>query len=326
MALTVLSCGLGTSLQDAGRFGLQRYGVGTSGAFNRLDLRALHALLGVNTAIEFLMMGGVFSYHGAPRLVALAGDATLHINDQLIPPLTCALINDGVMLRVGVARSGNSMMLGVAGGFDLPLDLGSHSFHLRGGLGIYLKAGDILALNASENRELCNLQPYKEETGAFRVVLGPQDDYFAQDVIEQFLTSPFTISNEADRMGFRLTGAKLTSDKGHNIVTDGVATGSIQVPGSGEPIILMVDRQTTGGYPKIATVISSDLTRLAKHRPGDTLHFKAVSQEEAINIARLHERNMTAWLSSKQPLKRELTSEFLLSVELNDEVYKDLVG
>lgn len=324
MALKIITTGLGTSLQDKGRFGLQRFGVGSSGAFNQNDWRAVNSLVGNGdeAAIEFLMMGGTFHYKGEPRLMALAGDATLHINDILIPPLQSVLIENNSTIKVGVARSGNSMMLGVAGGFDIPLDLNSLSFHLRAGLGIKISAGDILPLKPVKTSPPLQLSLFQEETGVFRVILGPQDDYFTKEMIELFLTSPYTISQEADRMGYRLTGNKITSHLGHNIISDGIATGSIQIPGNGEPIILMTDRQTTGGYPKIATLLSCDIPRLSKKRTGEKLHFKAVSQEEGIAITRAYEQKFQAWLNSKSPLKHELTSEFLLSVNLNDGFFK----
>jgi 5-oxoprolinase (ATP-hydrolysing) subunit C len=320
MALTILSCGPGTSLQDKGRFGLQRNGAGSSGAFNQDDLRAVNALVGngEEAAIEFLMLGGSFKYNGEPRLIALAGDATLHVNDALIPPLQSVIINEGTIIKVGVARTGNSMMLGVSGGFDLPLDLGSLSFHLRAGLGVKVIAGETLPLKPAKAGETCALSPFQDETGALRVILGPQDDYFMKEMIDLFLISPYTITQEADRMGYRLTGAKLTSHLGHNIISDGIVTGSIQVPGNGEPIILMADRQTTGGYPKIATILSCDIARLSKKRSGEQLTFKAVTQVQGIEITRKREQAFTSWLKSKSALKRELTSEFLLSLNLSD--------
>src|SRR3712207_8047581 len=113
-------------------------------------------------------------------------------------------------------------------------------------------------------------------------MLGPQDDYFTPESIHLFLESEFTISPQADRMGFQLTGPKLEHAKGFNIVSDGIVDGHIQVPGSGQPIVLMRDRQTAGGYPKIATIISADLARFAQMRPGSKVRFRAVGRDEAV--------------------------------------------
>jgi allophanate hydrolase subunit 2 len=119
--------------------------------------------------------------------------------------------------------------------------------------------------------------------GPIRVLLGPQDDHFTARGLETFLAAPYAVSQQSDRMGVRLTGAKIEhGPKGYNIVSDGIATGSIQVPGTGEPLILLADRQTTGGYPKIATVITADLGRLAQMRPGATLAFEAVTRQAAV--------------------------------------------
>jgi allophanate hydrolase subunit 2 len=147
-------------------------------------------------------------------------------------------------------------------------------------------------------------------------MLGPQDDYFSQETIRMFLESEFTISPQADRMGFQLTGPALGHAKGFNIVSDGIVDGHIQIPGSGQPIVLMRDRQTTGGYPKIATIISADLDRFAQMRPGSTVRFQAVQRETAVAAA----RQLKDWLASLPqalaPLRFSLTSEHLLSMNL----------
>ena len=156
------------------------------------------------------------------------------------------------------------------------------------------------------------------EAGAFRVVLGPQDDYFSASGIETFLSSTYTITAEADRMGYRLSGPQVEHAKGFNIVSDGIVTGSVQIPGSGEPIVLLADRQTTGGYPKIATIISSDLPRFGQQRPGGTVQFRAISVQEAIKAARDLAAMMNDVKASLVPVGRGLTSERLLSVNLID--------
>jgi allophanate hydrolase subunit 2 len=155
-----------------------------------------------------------------------------------------------------------------------------------------------------------------EETGPLRVMMGPQDDYFTPESIHLFLESEFTISPQADRMGFQLTGPKLEHAKGFNIVSDGIVDGHIQVPGSGQPIVLMRDRQTAGGYPKIATVISADLARFAQMRSGTKVRFRAVERDEAVAAAR-QLRDWIASLSSQlTPVRFDLTTEHLLSRNL----------
>jgi 5-oxoprolinase (ATP-hydrolysing) subunit C len=225
-------------------------------------------------------------------------------------------------LDVGHPRTGAFAYLAVAGGIAVEPQLGSLSFHLRsrlGGLkGAPLQAGNRLPcrpeVQAGEPMQLTVDLP--EETGPLRVMLGPQDDYFTPDSIRLFLDSEFTISPQADRMGFQLTGPKLAHAKGFNIVSDGIVDGHIQVPGSGQPIVLMRDRQTAGGYPKIATVISADLARFAQMRPGAKVRFRAVERDEAVTAA----RQLRDWIASLPthltPVRYSLTTEHLLSRNL----------
>ncbi len=182
----------------------------------------------------------------------------------------------------------------VEGGFDITPVLGSLSTYTRGGIGGIegraLKAGDAIPLRlpAAPEREeqmlpSLDLAPPKR----FRVILGPQDDYFTEAGIATLLGATYTVTPATDRMGMRLDGPKLEHAKGYNIVSDGIAPGSIQVPGNGLPIVLLADRQTTGGYPKIATVISADLPALGRLVPGSKMAFEAVDIEAAEAAARL---------------------------------------
>lgn len=321
-ALFVLNCASGASLQDAGRFGYQRFGVGVCGAFNDEYLLIANALVGnkAGTAcLEFLLIGARFQYNGAPRLVALAGNADLRVNGVVVPVLQSYSLQNDDIIEVGGVKQGVSAMLALQGGFDLPQSLGSLSYHARGLLGIALKPSQILPLFEVSEIEACALLPFPALFGDIRVVLGPQDDYITPKGIETFLNNDYVVSKEADRMGFRLEGAKIEHGAlGFNIVSDGIATGSIQVPGSGEPIVMMKDRQTTGGYPKIATIISIDLPRFSQVAVGKSVRFTAISQEEAIAAAKARHSELQAWVATRKPLKRELTSEFLLSLNLVD--------
>ena len=155
-----------------------------------------------------------------------------------------------------------------------------------------------------------------EEGGPIRVMLGPQDDYFTDEAIRTFLESEFTISSQADRVGFQLTGPRIEHSKGFNIVSDGIVDGHIQVPGNGQPIVLMRDRQTAGGYPKIATIISADLARFAQLRPGSGVRFRAVERDEAVAAARRLKEWMAALPAALEPLRFDLTTEHLLSRNL----------
>lgn len=324
--LIVKSCGPMTSLQDWGRLGYQRFGVSPSGAMDRRCLAVANALVGnapETAAIEFVNLGGTLTAEGGDLLVALVGaGCTAHIDDVPVEPQTSAVLKDGQTLRVGHARTGTFAYLAVAGGFAIEPQLGSLSFHLRsqlGGLnGSALKAGDRLPCrDASSGHAAMHLPlPIPEESGPIRVMLGPQDDYFTDDAINTFLSAEFTISPQADRMGFQLTGPQIEHARGFNIVSDGIVDGHIQVPGSGLPIVLMRDRQTAGGYPKIATIISVDLARFAQLRPGSPVRFRAVSRDEAAAAARGFKDWIAALPSALNPLRFDLTTEHLLSTNL----------
>ncbi len=323
--LVVKSCGPMTSLQDWGRLGYQRFGVSPSGAMDRRCLAMANALVGnapEAAAIEFVNLGGTFTAEGGDLLVALVGaDCTMHIDDVPVEPQTSAILKEGQTLRVGHARTGTFAYLAVAGGFAIEPQLGSLSFHLRsqlGGLkGSALKAGDHLPCTDAGSRMPMHLPvAILEEAGPIRVILGPQDDYFTEAAIDTFLNAEFTISPQADRMGFQLSGPQVEHAKGFNIVSDGIVDGHIQVPGSGLPIVLMRDRQTAGGYPKIATIISTDLARFAQLRPGSPVRFRAVSRDEAVAAARQFKDWVASLPSAIKPLRFDLTTEHLLSTNL----------
>ncbi|PWB82467.1 MAG: urea amidolyase, partial [Methylocystaceae bacterium] len=211
-----------------------------------------------------------------------------------------------------------------AGRLDLPPVLGSLATHVRSGIGGLegrpLRAGDSLpvaGLRPPPAAPQTIHAPWLARSDeAMRVVLGPQDDFFTPEAVHTFLSARWTISPRSDRMAYGLSGARLAHPKGHDIVSDGVALGAIQVPGDGTPLVLMADRQPTGGYPKIANVIGVDIGRLAQLRPGDGVSFTAVSIEEAV-AARRARGETTAQGVELAPLARtELSSEFLLSANL----------
>lgn len=325
--LLVRDCGAGTTIQDAGRFGFQRYGVGPAGAMDKVALAVANMLVGNapgEAAIEFTVLGGTFVVEGGPVRVALAGAlADLRIDGEAVPPLTSATALDGQTITVTPAKLGTFMILAVSSGLAVRQDLGSRAFHLRGGLGgvdrAPVRPGQVLPVaGAPSGPDLTASVPPRVSSGAYRVVLGPQDDYFSQKGIATFLGETYRVSAEADRMGYRLAGPAIEHAKGFNIVSDGIVTGSIQVPGSGEPIVLLADRQTTGGYPKIATIVSADLPRFVHQRPGSELTFTAVTLAEAIAAARDQAAMLAAVRDGLRPVGVALDAEHLLSVNLVD--------
>jgi 5-oxoprolinase (ATP-hydrolysing) subunit C len=264
---------------------------------------------------------------GAIAVAVAGGEFAITLDGQTLPPAVTALLEPGAKLRLRAGNSGSWCYLAVAGGFDLPPVLGSVSTHTRtaiGGLdGRALLAGDRLAIGSAQARQpsetgLIVAPLLDRPADTIRVILGPQADYFAKEQIEAFLAGPWKISARGDRMACFLEGPRLTHAKGFNIASDGIAMGAIQVPGEGQPIVLMADRQSTGGYPKIATIIGPDLGRLAQARAGTTIRFKEVTHAEAV-AARAQESSFLAGPIGIEPLIRtRFTSEFLLGLNLID--------
>jgi biotin-dependent carboxylase-like uncharacterized protein len=291
--LVISAIGPVSSVQDGGRYGAQRYGLTPSGAMDRLALAAANGLVG-NTAfaaaIEIGPFGAAFTAREGAVRVALAGASrNADIAGRAVTFDTSMTLAEGETLKLGFARGGSFSYLAIEGGIQGEPMFGSLSVNARAGLGSPyprpLQAGDELqtadATGVIERRiELPSLAD-----GPIRVVMGPQDDEFG-DATNLFLDSEWTISATSDRMGYRLEGPVIRHLHGHNIVSDGTVNGSIQVPGNGQPIVLMRDRGTTGGYPKIATVISADHGRFAQIQAGRGFRFKAIGMAEAQAEAR----------------------------------------
>jgi biotin-dependent carboxylase-like uncharacterized protein len=303
--LDVVAPGLMTSVQDLGRLGAQALGMPVAGATDAIALRLANAVVGnpENTgALEIGYLGPTLVAACDGVRVVLGGKAKLTLQPAdgsdacAVKPWRSLLLRRGDKLTIGAVEEGGIAYLAVAGGFAIPPFMGSLSTYMRSGLGGFegraLKAGDKLPLNAvaaeGDERELSDEIDYG--SGAIRVVLGPQEDRFTVKGIETFLSATYTVTKEADRMGIRLEGDSIEHTRGADIASEGVVTGSIQVPGNGKPIILMADRQTTGGYTKIATVISADLARVGRMKPGDTLQFAAIEVAEAEAERRAQEK------------------------------------
>jgi biotin-dependent carboxylase-like uncharacterized protein len=336
--IRILSAGPGTTLQDAGRHGYLRYGVTAAGPMDPLAHATANLAVGNPagaTALEVSPGGIEVTAEFASLSVAVAGgEFDVSLDGRPLPSAVVLDLDEGAVLKIRAGRSGSWCYLAVAGRFVVPKVLGSHATHTRTGFGGVNGragvAGDRLRIEQSGSWKPpgAMVAPWLDQpANIVRVVLGPQHDYFADDQIAAFLAGPWSVSAKRDRMAYFLDGPRLTHARGYNIVSDGIAMGAIQVPGDGRPIVLMADRQSTGGYPKIATVIGPDLGRLAQARPGTAFRFEAVSIGEAV-AAR---REEAAWLSHGiviEPLVRtHLSSEFLLGLNLIDGVIGlDTVG
>ena len=295
-ALHIVAAGFAPTLQDLGRPHVQHLGVPPAGALDPSALRIANALVGNPqdaAAIELRVMGPTIEIEADAVRVALVGTgAPVEIVGERkveAPSHQSIRLTRGRRLRIGSLSDTGVAYLAVEGGFALDPVYDSLSTYVRariGGLeGRALRDGDRLPLRlpaAGERAERrCGDRSWWRETGPVRVVLGPQDDYFDADCIATFFDAEYRVTREADRMGMRLDGPVLTHSRGHDIVSDGIVTGAIQVPGNGRPIILLADHQTTGGYAKLGTVISADVPRLGRMRPGDTLRFARMEVAEA---------------------------------------------
>jgi biotin-dependent carboxylase-like uncharacterized protein len=286
--LVVTAVGPGTSVQDGGRFGAQRYGLTPSGAVDRLALAAANRLVGnapFAAAIEVGPLNAVFTARDGAVRVALTGAMRpAEVAGRTVALNQSITLADGESVTLGVARGGVFSYLAIEGGVQGEPMFGSLAVNTRAGLGSPyprpLQAGDELEATAASGAGERGIELPSPPEAPIRVVMGPQDDEFG-DAKALFLDSEWRISATSDRMGYRLEGPVIRHLHGHNIVSDGTVNGSIQVPGNGQPIVLMPDRGTSGGYPKIATVISVDLGRFGQTQAGRGFRFKAVTMAEA---------------------------------------------
>lgn len=304
--LQVIAPGLHGTIQDLGRRGYQNIGVPPSGALDRIWLTLANALVGnaANApALEILAQGPLLEVMADSLRVALVGDVgglVIEGYPRNVRAGQSVRLTHGQRIRIGALGKTFCAYLAVAGGFDVLPCLGSAATYTRNGLGGFqgrvLRAGDVLPVRRSDAEAGPELAlgnpcgPGLEQP--IRVVLGPQQQYFTADAVNTFLSAAYAVSVQGDRMGFRLDGPQLAHAKGYDIVSDGIVPGAVQVPGSGQPIVMLADAQTTGGYPKIATVISADVPVLARRRPGAAVRFSAVTQAEAENIRREQEREL----------------------------------
>jgi biotin-dependent carboxylase-like uncharacterized protein len=292
--LVIAAIGPASSVQDGGRHGAQRYGLTPSGAMDRLALAAANGLAGnppFAAAIEIGPFGAAFTAREGSVRVALAGASrSADISGRAVASDTSMTLADGESLTLGFARGGSFSYLAIEGGIRGEPMFGSLAVNARAGLGSPyprpLQAGDELQTAAASGAAERRIDLPAVAEAPIRVVMGPQDDEFDEDARQLFLGNEWKISATSDRMGYRLEGPVIKHLHGHNIVSDGTVNGSIQVPGNGAPIVLMPDRGTSGGYPKIATVISADLGRFAQIPAGRGFRFKAVSMAEAQAEAR----------------------------------------
>lgn len=297
MKLHVITPGPFTTIQDGGRFGYTAYGIGTSGAMDQEAYEAANWLVGNKhgeAVLEATMMGPSILFDDDCICAVTGADMGTTIGNRPVEPYKPFWVQQGQTLTMGFAKSGCRGYLAVQGGFQVPSVMGSRSTNLKvqlGGIeGRVLKRDDVLTVPDEHHSSIMDRHrkvPVYSQNVTVRVVLGPQEDYFTEKGISTLLSETYAVSNQSDRMGLRIDGAAIETKAGSDIVSDGITLGSIQITSSGQPIVLMADRQTTGGYAKIGTVCSFDIPLLAQLKPGATVTFRAVTVEQAQRIHRL---------------------------------------
>lgn len=308
MGIEILQGGLLTTVQDLGRFSYQQQGISPAGAMDSRSFRLANFLVGNwenEAGLEATLMGPKIRFATQAVFAITGGDLTPCLNEKAIAMYRAVQANAGDVLSFHGLKSGCRSYIAFAGGLDVPPVMGSRSTLLRGAIGGYegrkLKTGDKIGLCYPithipdlESRVI-PAEDFTADNVTLRVLLGPQEDRFTAEGIETLLRGAYVVTSQSDRMGYRLEGPKIQHKTDANIITDGIALGSVQVPGNGKPIIMMADRQSTGGYTKIANVISVDIPRLAQCKPGTQIYFQQVTLEEAHRLYRQQHEQLQVW-------------------------------
>lgn len=332
MTIRVIRPGMLTSVQDAGRYGFQKYGVIVSGAMDPFAHRIANLLVGnteTDATLEMTLKGPTLEFREDALISICGGDLSPSVEGVPVPLWRPVFLRKGSVLAFGHCRSGTRAYLAVAGGWSVPPVMDSRSTYLRAGIGGYqgrgLQAGDELACGeptplggriakrlmaqltaapfaAADWGVAQELLPGYSPQPTIRAMRGNQSAWFTADSVTRFFAEPFRITPQSDRMGYRLDGPTLELTEQTELLSEAVAFGTVQVPSEGKPIVLLADRQTTGGYPKIAQIAAVDLPLIAQTKPGDTIHFTEISREEAewLLLVREHEiRQLQTGISLK---------------------------
>jgi biotin-dependent carboxylase-like uncharacterized protein len=315
--VSFLRAGPLTTVQDLGRSGHRALGVSLGGALDSFAAQVANLLVGnsIDTAVIEIVVGGVrLGFDDQRALAWIGGDFPLQLAGTTVAPGRRVFVRQDEMLEIGLTRGGARMWLALSGGFDVPLILGSRSTDLRSGFGGYdgraLRDGDRLSLGGSalgaQSERTTDWSAPEDwaktatQRSILRVVRGPEWGEFSGAAQKALLQTSFTVSAQTDRMGARLTGAELQRPQEHELLSEPVAPGTVQVARDGQPIILLGDCQTIGGYPRIAHVITVDLGRVAQLQPEDRVFFAEVTQEEALRLFAAREKELRFFRAALQ--------------------------
>lgn len=334
--IKIIQPGLMTTVQDLGRYGYQQFGVSVSGAMDSIATRLANILVGNREEeglLEITMVGPEIEFLDSMIIAITGGDLQPIVNDRPIKMNRSVLINPGDCLRFQGIKKGCRSYIAFAGGVEVPVIMGSKSTFVRAKVGGYkgraLQSGDILDIGEPTNsleylvgREVKkDFYDYGSNPIEVRVILGPQDDAFTQEGMQTFFNGEYIVTNKFDRMGYTLEGEKIEHKEGADIISDGISMGAIQIPNQGTPIIMMADRQTTGGYTKIGNVITVDLPKIAQAKPGDKIFFRKSTLEQAHQLIKQQESKIQKWKQQLDTLKKEVISTRKFHLKINEIVY-----
>jgi allophanate hydrolase len=309
--MTLHQVGPGVTVQDLGRPGYLAQGLSRGGAADPMALYEGAALLSqpVGAALEMVGFGGVFTFDGDQRIALSGAPMRASVDGSALRWNASHLIPAGAKLDIGGTLGGVYGYLTLGGGLDLPPMLSSYSAHLAAGLGAALKAGDHLPLVADPGQDVGTVLDIEDRLsgGEMRILPSLQTDLFPQDMRIRFTTESFTRDSRANRMGARLEpdGAGYGLAAGQSILSEIITRGDIQIPGDGAPYVLLSECQTTGGYPRIGTVIPADLPRIAQAPAGAQIRFRFVTRDEALAAERTHRAHIKSLPSTVRPLVRD---------------------
>lgn len=330
--VTVIKPGMLTTVQDGGRMGYQQYGVTVSGVMDHYAYRMANWLVGNNekeAVLEVTLLGPTLEINKDMVVAITGGDLGPNLNGQPMAQWTSVALSPGDILSFTGVRSGCRGIIAFGGGIQVPPLMGSRSTYTRGRMGGLegrpLQRGDTLVMGQASvpasqvlGRKGIPYDFIKNNQGEhvlIRVVPGPQEDAFTEEGLATFYNERYQVSSESDRMGCRLSGPAVAHKKSADIISDGIAMGAIQVPGHGCPIIMMADRQTTGGYTKIANVITVDLPKIAQVKPGEYVRFKSVTVEEAQRLIMEEEALFSQLVKQSDDSSLDKARRFMVTVK-----------
>lgn len=326
MSITVIKPGLLSSFHDMGRFGYQHLGVSAGGAMDSRAHRLANLLVGnpkSEATLEVTLAGPTLRFDAAACIAISGANLSPTLNNEPVPNNRPLIIRPNDILAFGARVSGTRAYIAWNGGIDLPIVLGSRSTYLRGGFGGFhgraLRKDDVFALRAGLDTTRHNLERLEEDLwrikvylpailgqmprSAIRVMRSAHTNWFTDESVQEFFSSEYRVSAASDRMGYRLEGKTLEMKSAAQMLSEATCFGSIQVPPDGKPIVLMADRQTTGGYPKIAHVATVDLSTLAQYMPGEALRFVEIGLPQAQQLDSQREEAFGRLEQTLKPLR-----------------------